>query len=320
MCNIFEFIRNISEFQRISTMNQANMQAISFLKNGIAVFPIRNRDKRPEFTMLPIDPVDNKPTWEPYKTQLPTINQVNDWFSNGLENYAVVSGWQNLVILDFDDAQEYTRWTMWTRSQQIASFVFDHALKVRTSRGVHVYIRTATKERARKIGKIDIKAAGGYVLGPGSIHPHGETYTSINPKFIFPLVDSLSDVLPANLLIQDPTVQTVKQQPVQNLDPWARASAPQILSTPGADLIQKIRGKYKIEDFLPQTTQTGTHWLMTCCPFHQDAHPSFWIDTARQICGCHAGCTPKPLDVINLIARLHSISNHEAIIYLAQNI
>jgi hypothetical protein len=38
-----------------------------------------------------------------------------------------------------------------------------------------------------------------------------------------------------------------------------------------------------------------------------------WVDTGRQICGCYAGCTPKPLDVIDLYARMQGITTKEAI-------
>ena len=49
-------------------------------------------------------------------------------------------------------------------------------------------------------------------------------------------------------------------------------------------------------------------------------NPSFWIDTTRQLCGCHAGCTPKPLDVIDLFARICSLGNDEAIRVLSRGL
>ena len=59
-------------------------------------------------------------------------------------------------------------------------------------------------------------------------------------------------------------------------------------------------------------------WLRCPCPLHDDAEPSFWIDTRDQVCGCFAGCTSKPLDVINLYARLCGLNNREAIFQLAR--
>ena len=295
-------------------------QSIEFLQAGIGIFPIQKRDKRPLFRLLPVDPADQKPTWEPYKTQLPSISQVQNWFAQGAENYAVITGWRNLVILDFDDAQEYIRWSLWVQDKPAAKYVFEHAYKVRTARGVHVYIRTPGQERARKLGKIDIKAVGGYVLGPGSIHPTGAIYTPMSAQLFFPLVGALSEVLPVDILTRDAPVQSASRAKVtQGIDPWARASGG-ILSNQGAGVISKIRAQFKIQDFFPNAISTGGHWLMTACPFHQDAHPSLWIDTEKQICGCFAGCTPKPLDVINLYARLYSLDNRSAILSLADQL
>ena len=45
-----------------------------------------------------------------------------------------------------------------------------------------------------------------------------------------------------------------------------------------------------------------------------------WVDTARGICGCYAGCTPKPFDVIDLYARLHGLDNRDAIKQLARGL
>jgi hypothetical protein len=299
-------------------------QATEFLRAGVGIFPIGRRDKRPEFSMLPIDPADQKPTWEPFKTILPTMSQVQGWFNHGLENYAVISGWQNLVVLDFDDAQEYVKWSLWVKDNPAALWTYEHAYKVRTARGVHVYIRTSMPERARKLGKIDIKAGGGYVLGPGSIHPSGAIYTPLTNNLFFPLVNSLSEILPIEILTRDPTIATSPkvQQPPATLDPWARASNPQqiLSSSGGEDLITKIRKHFKVEDFFTNPVQTGNHWLMVPCPFHTDKHPSFWIDTQKQICGCFAGCTTKPMDVINLYARLYSLDNRAAILSLAARV
>jgi hypothetical protein len=46
-------------------------------------------------------------------------------------------------------------------------------------------------------------------------------------------------------------------------------------------------------------------WWMARCPLHDDQHESLWIDNKNGLCGCLAGCTSKPLDVINLYQRLH---------------
>lgn len=282
-------------------MNLIN-QAEQFVKTGIAIIPVGFKDKRPNFHCLP--EIDGKHSWEPYKTRLPEPAELQFWFSQPT-NYGVLSGWQNLVVLDFDDMQEYTTWLFWSgKIGGVADYVSRNAYRVSTSRGVHVYIRLPHREKNRKAGKIDIKGDG-YVLGPGSIHPSGAEYRAMRDGLNFPLVEALSDVLPVALLAPANTQQTTAATS------WT--SRPCAQQAPGASLVKKIKGQMRIEDFFPAVRPSGKSWLLTICPLHDDHNPSFWINLDLQICGCFAGCTSKPLDVINLYARIHGLSNTEAI-------
>jgi len=105
-----------------------------------------------------------------------------------------------------------------------------------------------------------------------------------------------------------PLVNPIKS----TLDPWETADN---AGEASESVINKIKRRYKITDFFINTEKTSTdgRWLITRCPLHDDHDPSMWIDTAQQLCGCYAGCTPKPLDVINLYARLNGLSNKDAI-------
>lgn len=282
-----------------------------FLNNGIAVIPVIYRDKRPALS-----------TWEPYKTILPKLADLDKWFSKPA-NYGVVMGWQDLLVLDFDDLNEYQKWRVWcSKTGGVMTVVAESAFKVLTSRGVHVYVRLPG-ERNKKIGKIDIKA-NGYVIGPGSVHPTGKIYQPFNEILCFPRVNRLADLLPAELLathteqtgaVRDPV--RARPQPLPNLDPWVRAMAPG--TTQNSGLIDRIHAELKILDFFPQSTPTSAdhRWWVTRCPFHDDKSPSFWIDSRDQVCGCFAGCTDRPMDVINLYSRLYGISNLDAIRLLA---
>ena len=48
---------------------------------------------------------------------------------------------------------------------------------------------------------------------------------------------------------------------------------------------------------------------MTCCPFHNDRHPSLKLNEDYFFC---FGCGAKG-DVIDLVAKLFNLSNHEAV-------
>ena len=87
----------------------------------------------------------------------------------------------------------------------------------------------------------------------------------------------------------------------------------------GEDLITKVKRAARIENFFTQVYKSSpdSRWFVTLCPFHNDTHPSMWIDTHRQLCGCNT-CGFKPLDVINLYARQHNLSESVAVGALAK--
>lgn len=273
-------------------------------------------DKRPDGSLL-------QGGWEEYKTELPHDTELLHWFSGNLHNIGLIVGWKNLVVIDFDNLGVYQKWLLWTsRKGGFTSHVADHTYQVRTARGFHLYIFLPHKEQNRKLPGIDIKANGGYVLIPPSIHPSGIQYQAINPRAPILMVEALSDVIPADLLIQDTEyLPAVGAMPGITLsaptnDPWLSA---QNVPDPTIDLVTQVRGKHSLLSLLPgsQRSSSGGRWYLGPCPFHNDKNPSFWIDTVRGICGCYGGCTPKPLDVINLYARLRGCTNREAIFYLS---
>jgi len=288
--------------------------AFHWKKMGIATIPIFYKDKRPKIK------------WQEYQKTMPTDTELQTWFSKQLTNIAVITGWSGLVVLDFDDMSAYSQWLMWaTRTGAYTEYVAQNTYQVRTGRGVHVYIRLPHPEQNKHLNKIDIKANGGYVLVPPSIHPSGKSYSVINSRAIILSIEALSDILPASVLTQHTELPPGITSPVRSLpasdDPWVVAQSAGLMS-PGEDVISKVRKAYRIEQFfsnLEKTSRDG-RWMVTLCPFHEDHTPSFWLDTEKQICACYAGCTPKPLDVINLYGRLHGLSNVEAIHSLAKSL
>jgi hypothetical protein len=279
-------------------MNTAKDWASQFLRVGIAVIPVQYQDKKPIGK------------WEQYQHTLPS--RIDGWFMRPI-NYGVVVGWRNLVVVDFDTLQEYTRWVMWARRRgDLAAYVLDTAFKVRTARGVHVYLTTTEPAQNHKLPGLDIKARSGYVLGPGSVHPTGAIYEPMQDVLNFPQVERVSDLLPADLLLETTLPAQVKR-PIQvqrSGDPWIAAMD---ASIPGTGAVEKIKKTLTVESFFPQAQTTGPGWSVDLCPFHDDRSPSFWLNTEQQLCGCFAGCTAKPLDVINLYARLHGMNNDDAI-------
>jgi hypothetical protein len=269
------------------------MQPSDFSTLGIAVIPLAPKTKKPLVR------------WRDYQHRLPTATELQRWFYPGhSRNVAVICGWRGLTVLDFDDTSAYEAWVVWCALQggearKVASATY----RVRTARGVHVYLFVANTPRCGKAeGQItaDIKAVGGYVLVPPSIHPSGAAYTAMDDDAPILEIDDLSQVLPN---APDPPkprpAPTVQVAAASNLWPL----------TP----VEQIKESVPILSFFPDAQQTGSHWYIARCPLHDDHDPSMWIDTGRGICGCYAGCTPKPLDVIGLYARLHGLTNRDAI-------
>ena len=128
----------------------------------------------------PVIPVKAKTpaiAWSRYQEKRPPLAQVKEWFgANNVHDYnvAVVTGRvSKLVVIDCDTRED----ALWWR----AAFP-ETPLAVRTGRGgSHFYYRypeTEVRNRAGILGRrIDVRAEGGLVVAPPSVHPNtGEPY------------------------------------------------------------------------------------------------------------------------------------------------
>jgi len=326
-------------------MNELTMTALSWLDQGIGTLPIQFHDKRPDaralkragfindgtgfngpapaattlknphFGELSVKYTLSKSTWRDLQSRLPTPKEIEAFFVSGLTNLAVITGWRGLVVIDFDDLSTFLGW--WS------AFPI-HTYMVATARGVHVYLFSEDPAPARKAKGIDIKAAGGYVLAPPSIHPSGAPYQVFNTAPILQ-VKSIDPFLPDDLFpsiqelpsvhnLPSPTPLPVNDQSTG--DPWLDAEAGGVV---GKDLISTIKERFPILGFFPdaQSTQPGGRWFIAKCPLHDDHNPSMWIDAARGLCGCYAGCQHgRPLDAINFYSALRGVDNQAAMLEL----
>jgi hypothetical protein len=281
-------------------------EALKWAGQGIAVIPIWPCDKKPALK-----------TWEEFRTRLPTNDELLRWFrpyhsNNGGRNLGIITGWQNLVVVDFDNLEIYFTWRQLYPIQ---------TYQVLTGRGVHAYFKIPGQVKSRKLYGVDIKASGGYVLAPPSIHPSRSVYQVLEDAPIMQ-VTSINDVMPESFFEQDNQIELVSTQYKGVLpatpaigDPWDTADRA------GVDLLQEAK-KVPILTFFPnaQKSSGDGRWYKVQCPFHQDQNPSMWIDTRRGLCGCYRGCTPKPFDVVNLYSHLVGVSNQEAIFALSKMI
>lgn len=257
-----------------------------FQAQNIAVIPVHWRRKEPEVR------------WEPYQKRLPTGTEFARWFRPGRRtNAAVVCGWRGLTVLDFDTMEGYREWKAWAITQ--AGKPRDVALAsyaVRTARGIHVYTFVTDAPRKTKFKWGDIQGAGGYVLIPPSVHPSGALYTPAND---FPIltVATLAEVIP------DPPAPTVRAMPTP--DVYAGAAL-----WP-ATTAEEIKARIPVASLFPEAVKSGSHFMMTRCPWHDDRSPSLRIDTTNGVVVCFS-CGGKPMDVIATYAKLQGLDNKQA--------
>lgn len=296
---------------------------LRWLELGIAVIPIGFRSKLPDANALRWTGHMNngRASWSHFQESLPTEREIHQWTAGPRINLAVVTGWQDLIVLDFDTLAAWEMYRAWCETQPLARLIVDTTYRVATGRGMHLYVGVEEPVRNGHVGVIDIKAAGGYVLTPPSVHPTGRTYTASDPAAPVLRVERLAEIFPLALdepTVRPPALSNEAPPPLTERvvcdDPLDSAND---VPSGGAGLIERVKAAYRIEDWFRNLTQSGNGFLLTHCPLHDDSSPSFWIDTRRQLCGCYAGCTLHPMDVINLYARMHNLTNNQALGQLA---
>ena len=268
-------------------------------------------------TVLPVAFMSKKAMvdWKEYQTRLPSYTELSQWFYSSIMNLGLIVG-NGLAVIDFDVMAVFEHWYPTFMAQYPQG-----TYMVQTRRGMHVYVHTELPAKNYHNPMLDIKAERGYVLIPPSVHPSGFEYQVWQDAPIL-RVNQLTDVLGKEYMPEVECVETVDQfrNQFQNSgtqyrhydDPFDEAFA-----ASEAGSVQEIRARVSILDLIDaEPSDRSGRWYVAKCPFHDDANPSFWIDTQRGMCGCRK-CNIKELDVINLYARLNHLSNQEAIIEMS---
>jgi len=125
---------------------------------------------------------------------MPSIGRLKAWFGSGGYGLAVVTGWRGLVVVDWDNVCKMTRWQCSLTRGVYASVVLTYA--VHTRNGFHFYFFTDEQPHNWHGDGVDVKAAGGYVLAPPSIHPSGHRYEAIGKPSDIQRISHIRDLLP----------------------------------------------------------------------------------------------------------------------------
>jgi hypothetical protein len=141
---------------------------------------------------IPCEPGGKRPLieWRPYQERQPTIEELVAWWTEWPDaNVALVVG-RGTVVADLDGPHA---------GQLLAEAGLElpaDAPRVKTGNGKHVYLRLPPGVTARnraaflssgldngQKSQVDLRADGGYVLAPPSLHPNGTRY-----EWLIPLV------------------------------------------------------------------------------------------------------------------------------------
>ena len=136
------------------------------MARGWSIFPLRPRSKKPAVG------------WEQYQHRLATLEELESWFTTPGYNVGIVTGAISKIFVIDADSEAALAWA----DEKLPPC----DLRVRTAKGVHLYYPYSgdrplrNKVRVKYQGEaleLDFRAEGGYVMGPGSVHPNGHIYT-----------------------------------------------------------------------------------------------------------------------------------------------
>ncbi len=288
-------------------MNQLQT-ALRWLNLGIATIPIGYRSKRPDLAaLLRTGDVDEneRPIWGRMKDDLPTVQNLGEWFKPSLQNIAVVCGWQNLVIVDFDNLFAHEMWS--------ALYVdYTKTYTVATGKGFHLYFYVDNlPERTLKWWGGDVKSTG-YCLVPPSTHPNGNKYKATNNSPIMK-IGNIHEILPEELFTNHVNSKPLNNAPSVAYDPYApRAKA-------ASGQFAEVNKRVRILDMFPDARGGRDGWYSVKCVLHDDSNNSAWINDSKNRYGC-AACINGSISVIDLYMRLNSCDKETAVMELSNGL
>ena len=163
--------------------------ALEYGNQGIAIMPCAERGKKPALDR----------TGKEHAIATNDTDQILQWWTkNPQSNIGIPCSSNRLAVIDIDGEAG----TKWIRSNEMPMPVTWTAT---TGNGFHYYYRWPEGMRIKTFQvapKLEIRAAGAYVIAPPSIHPDGDTYRWSPERCDW---DALPDLPPEWIGLQPPT-------------------------------------------------------------------------------------------------------------------
>jgi hypothetical protein len=169
-------------------MNTTFGYALEYYHKNFSVIPIISKDKRPAVT-----------SWEENKTTRADEKQIREWFLNGGSyNIAIVTGSISQIVafdIDGDAAEEYFYRIVEELDDSIKNIIHNTTTMKTGSGNTNLIIGFNPQDFQEdekikntvlwhsnddKHAEIRLKAEGGYIIVPPSIHPNGNKYELLN--------------------------------------------------------------------------------------------------------------------------------------------
>lgn len=283
-----------------TTRHSRYRRALWWLEQGIDVVPLKPHSKHLH------------PGFGANKQHIADDVAASRWFRQTGANLGVVLGGdRGLVIADWDDAQAYATWR-----ETLGADV--HTRTEQTARGYHLFF-FGKGLRSTEGGGCELLAHG-VCMVTSSIHPSGAIYRLVGDAPIATLdTAGVQELFPflstkpvtAHTLTNTTTTGTGTREQARR-EPPRRGVVAQIKAA-RSTVAEMVEAGIALRS-------GGKDALVGLCPFHEDHHPSLWVNPQSGLWGCNKpGCAAAGVhDVINFRAMRKGISNRDAIRELAK--
>ena len=232
--------------------------SLYWYSQGISVIPLIYRSKKPIVK------------WKRYQSELPTIDNLIQWFTGPKHNLALITT-DNLVVLDFDNPVEFGYWFCYQSDNN--PDIIDTYM-VQSARGLHLYYWIEDDfEPVKSVESYEIKSHGRMINIPPSVHPTGIPYKAVNSPDKIKKVSSIEQILTFSVVrFEKPKIKITT-------DPW-RILTTDYKSVERVDLLA----------LFPDAKETNTEgYYLANCPFHGHRN-NFMLNVIDGVGYCYTGC------------------------------